>query len=195
MLPDDGRLPSSGKVRAVFLDRDGVINRSEVVDGKPYAPRELSRFRLLPGVRSAVARLKEAGFRVIVVTNQPDIGNGLVSRSTVDAMNRIVRSRVGVDDVKMCPHSQRSGCECRKPGISLLLEAAEEWGLDLSASYFVGDRESDIVSGRRAGCYTVFVDRGYLEKVDEAPDARASSLPQSVAIILRHSRQLKGCDQ
>jgi len=194
MPPVDRRLLLSGKSRAVFLDRDGVINRSDVVDGKPYAPRELARFRLLPGVRSAVARLKEAGFRTIVVTNQPDIGNGLVSLATVDAMNQIVRSRIGVDDVKMCPHSQRTGCKCRKPGIALLLEAAQEWSLDLSRSYVVGDRDSDIVSGRRAGCYTVFVDRGYLEKVDETPDAKAANLPQSVDIILRHSRQLKGFD-
>jgi D-glycero-D-manno-heptose 1,7-bisphosphate phosphatase len=195
MPPADRRILPPGKGRAVFLDRDGVINRSEVVNGKPLAPRELSRFRLLPGVRTAVARLKEAGFRTIVVTNQPDIGNGYVPLATVEAMNQIVRSRVGVDDVKMCPHSQHCGCECRNPGIALLLEAAREWGVDLSRSYFVGDRGSDIVSGRRAGCYTVFVDRGYLEKVGEAPDAKAPNLPQSVEIILHHSRQLKGFDQ
>ena len=195
MPPVKRQVSSYGNGRAVFLDRDGVINRSDVVNGKPYAPRELSRFRLLPGSRSAVARLRAAGFTVIVVTNQPDIGNGLVALTTVEAMNRIVLTRVGVDDVKMCPHSQRFGCECRKPGIALLLEAAREWNLDLSRSYFVGDRESDIVSGRRAGCYTVFIDRGYAETVEETPDARATTLPKSVDIILRHSRQLEGIDQ
>lgn len=170
----------------MFLDRDGVINRSAVVDGKPHAPRSLANFRLLPGIRAAVARLQAAGFRVIVVTNQPDIANGKVAAAVVEAMNDRVRDRVGVDDVKMCPHSQNAGCACRKPGISLILDAAREWKLDLSRCYFVGDRGSDVVSGRRAGCYTVFVDRGYAENGNEKPDARAPNLPRSVEIILRH---------
>lgn len=194
MPPDRFELTALGKARAVFLDRDGVINRSEVVNGKPYAPRTLSAFRLLPGVRKAVARLHEAGFRVIVVTNQPDIGNGFVDRAEVDRMNDRVRRRVAVDDVKVCPHSQLDGCDCRKPSIGMVLEAARDWDLNLSSSYFVGDRESDIVSGKRAGCYSIFIDRGYAEQVKEVPDATALNLPKSVDIILGHFRNSEGLD-
>src|SRR5438128_1851376 len=98
--------------RAVFLDRDGVLNRSEVRNGKPYAPRRQSEFRLLPGVASAVADLKTAGFIVIVVTNQPDVGHGLIGSDTLNAMHEKLRSKVDVDGIMVCAHRQDEGCSC-----------------------------------------------------------------------------------
>jgi D-glycero-D-manno-heptose 1,7-bisphosphate phosphatase len=117
--------------RAVFLDRDGVINRCEVRDGKPYAPRRLNDFRLLPGATSAVHALKQAGLIVIVVTNQPDIGNGLVEAATVEAMHEKLRRRLPVDAIMTCPHRQNAGCACRKPKPGMLIEAAKKWHIDL----------------------------------------------------------------
>ncbi len=179
----------SGLRPAVFLDRDGVLNRSDVRDGKPYAPRRLRDFRLLPGAAAAVGLLRDAGFFVGVVTNQPDIGNGLVDPAEVAAMNDRVRARIPVDDLRMCPHRREDGCACRKPRPGMLLDMARQAGLDLSRSVMVGDRGGDILAGQAAGCYTVLVRRGYREPLNAVADAVAASLPAAVRhILLRHQR-------
>ena len=160
--------------RAVFLDRDGVLNRAFVRDGHPYPPARVDDLEVLPGVTAAVERLREAGYRTIVVTNQPDTA----SRSTVDEINRGLRSVVPVDEVLVCPHDDADGCGC------LLVDAAERLGIDLSASVMVGDRGRDVEAGHRAGCRTVFVDRGYDEPHPDHSDAQVPDLPAAVAWIL-----------
>lgn len=172
------------KARAVFLDRDGVICRSEVRHGKPYAPRTLESFRLFPRVGASVRLLKRAGFLVIVVTNQPDIGNGLVPAAVVEAMHAKLRGRVAVDDIRVCPHRQDEGCACRKPKPGLLRAAARDWRIDLKGSYLVGDRAGDIVAGKAAGCYTLLINRHYSEPRCAAPDRMERSLPAAVRHIL-----------
>jgi D-glycero-D-manno-heptose 1,7-bisphosphate phosphatase len=170
--------------RAVFLDRDGVINRSCLRGGKPYAPRGLEDFRLLPGAAQAVKSLKKGGFLVIVVTNQPDIGNGLVRRAVVEAMHAKLRAGVPVDDIWICPHRQDEGCDCRKPKPGMLLDAAAHWNIDLKNSYMVGDRDGDIVAGKAAGCYTLLINRHYSEPRRAKPDRAVRSLPAGVRFIL-----------
>ena len=170
--------------RAVFLDRDGVINASDVRDGKPYAPRTLEAFRLLPGVAKAVSALKDAGLAIVVVTNQPDIGNGLVDAAVVEAMHAKLRRRVAVDEIRVCPHSQSAGCDCRKPQPGLLIAAARDLEIDLSKSFMVGDRRGDIVAGQSVGCYTLFLDRGYAEPRPDSADRTVKSLPEAARIIL-----------
>jgi len=182
------------KRRAVFVDRDGVLNRTLVRNGKPHAPRRLADFRLLPGTARAVATLKQAGFLVIVVTNQPDIGHGLVAPATVEAMHERLRARIPVDEIMVCPHRQDEGCACRKPNPGLLLEAAGRWGIDLGQSYMIGDRWSDVVAGRRALVYTVWLDRGYSERLVQQPDARVRSLADAVKIVLSRDTLPGGTD-
>jgi len=172
------------KHRAVFLDRDGVINRCEVRNGKPYAPRRLEDFRLLPGAKNAVRTLKRARFHVIVVTNQPDIGHGLTSKITVEAMHQWLKRHLQPDDIKMCPHRQDENCACRKPKPGMLLEAARQWKLDLANSFMVGDRCGDVIAGNRAGCYTIFINRGYREGKCPKPDRMINSLAAAVRLIL-----------
>ena len=169
---------------AVFLDRDGVLSRSVVVDGKGYAPRSLADFRLLPNAARSVARLHRAGFQVIVVTNQPDIGNGLVNDRVVAAMHDKLRSRTLVDEIVMCPHRQNAGCRCRKPNPGMLVDSAARRGLNLTTSFMVGDRASDVVAGQRAGCRTVFIDRRYAEAPPEGQTATVGSLVAAVNYIL-----------
>jgi D-glycero-D-manno-heptose 1,7-bisphosphate phosphatase len=176
--------PKKAKHRAVFLDRDGVINRCEVRNGKPYAPRRLEDFRLLPGVKNAVRALKRANFLVIVVTNQPDIGNGLINGVIVEAMHQRLKERLQVDDIKVCPHRQSENCACRKPKPGMLLEAAKQWDINLRQSYMIGDRSSDIVAGQAVGCYTVFMDRGYREDMCAKAHVNIRSLPAAVRLIL-----------
>jgi D-glycero-D-manno-heptose 1,7-bisphosphate phosphatase len=170
--------------RAAFLDRDGVINRCEVRNGKPYAPRHLSDFRLLPRAAAAVRDLKSAGLLVIIVTNQPDIGNGLVLPAVVDAMHDKLRQAIPIDDVIVCCHRQDEGCDCRKPKPGMLLTAAKQWKIDLRKSFMVGDRWGDIVAGQAAGCYTIMVKRGYKEPRLATPDSCAKSLASAARLIL-----------
>ena len=179
-----GRGSPARKRRAVFLDRDGVINRCEVRQGKPYAPRSARDFRLLPGASAAVQALKSAGLLVVVVTNQPDIANGLVSASEVGAMHDKLRDALPIDDIRICPHGQSAGCACRKPQPGMLLEAARDLNIDLERSFLVGDRRGDIIAGQAVGCYTLFIDRRYSEPRPEQPDRRVRSLPSAVKTIL-----------
>jgi D-glycero-D-manno-heptose 1,7-bisphosphate phosphatase len=151
---------------------------------RPYAPRRLTDFRLLPGVKGAVTALKDVGFLVIVVTNQPDLASGLVAREVVDAMHARLRVALPVDAIEVCPHAEHEGCDCRKPAPGLLVRAAERLSVDLRRSWMVGDRWKDIVAGRQAGCCTVFVDRGYRERRGDDADLVVGSLPAAVPHII-----------
>src|SRR3954463_14370940 len=146
---------SSIRRKGVFLDRDGVIVIPEFRDGRSFAPRRVEDFRLFPGAAASLQRLKSAGFLLVVVTNQPDVGNGLVPRSEVDAMHEIMMRELPLDVVKACLHGQTDGCQCRKPKPGMILEAARELGIDPRMSFMVGDRKSDIEAGRASGCTTV----------------------------------------
>jgi D-glycero-D-manno-heptose 1,7-bisphosphate phosphatase len=170
--------------RGAFLDRDGVLCRSRIIDGKAYAVRRLEEFRLLPGAVQAVAALRQSGYAIVVVTNQPDIGNGWVEIEVVEAMHRRLRERLAPDAIEMCPHRQGDGCECRKPRPGMLRSAAARLGIDLGRSVMVGDRWSDIVAGAEVGCYTVFIDRGYSEFLPVRPDCTVRSLRTAVDCIV-----------
>ena len=171
--------------RAVFLDRDGVVNRATVVDGRPYPPASLEQLEILPGVPEAVADLRRAGFRVIVVTNQPDVATGRQSRAVVEAMHDSLRARLALDDVYTCYHTDRHACACRKPNPGMLLDAAREWSLRLHESFMVGDRWRDIEAGHRAGCKTILVqgDVEYREPAACDPDWTVRSLLEASQII------------
>ncbi len=171
--------------RAVFLDRDGVINRSLVRDGKPYAPVHVSEFQLLPGVAQALRRLREGGFLNIVVTNQPDIATGKQRLEDLDALHNRLQAELAIDAIRVCTHTDANNCTCRKPKPGLLLAAASELDIDLGTSYMIGDRWRDVAAGQRAGCKTsFFIDYGYAEKRPEQPFIIVKSLENSVQYML-----------
>lgn len=169
---------------AVFLDRDGVINRSIVRNGKPYPPASLQELEILPGVEEAIQALRHAGFLIVVVTNQPDVATGVQRREIVEAMHRELRGRLPVDDIRVCYHTDADGCACRKPKPGMLLEAAAEHRIDLARSWLVGDRWRDIGAGQAAGCQSYFIDYGYLEKRPEKPYVAVKSLLDAATRIL-----------
>lgn len=142
---------------AVFLDRDGVLIDTHLVDGVTRPPADVAQMRVLPGVDVALARLRDAGFALVVVTNQPDVRRGLQRRDRVLAINDALRDRFAFDAVQVCFHDTPDACDCRKPKPGLLLDAARALALELPGSYMVGDRATDVEAGRRAGCRTVFV--------------------------------------
>ena len=184
--------PSGTRYPAVFLDRDGVIVVPEFRAGRSYAPRRLEDLTFYPEAADSVRALRAAGYRVVVVTNQPDVGNGLSEKAVVKAMHERLMTAMPVDAIKCCYDSQRTAGEFRKPRSGMLLEAAVELGLDLSASYMVGDRWSDVEAGRAAGCMTIFVDHGYRERQPDRPDAVVCSLAEAASVIL--SRRLTAGD-
>jgi D-glycero-D-manno-heptose 1,7-bisphosphate phosphatase len=177
------------KARAVFLDRDGVINRALERGAKPYPPTSLAEFEILPDVPAACAKLKAAGFLLVVATNQPDVGRGTLPEEVVNKIHAHMTAQLPIDRVEVCFHSGQGGpeCDCRKPKPGLLRRAARELGIDLGQSWMVGDRWRDVDCGHAAGCKTVFIDRGYAEELKQQPDFFAHSLGEAADIILKES--------
>ena len=170
--------------RAVFLDRDGVLNRAIIRDGRPYPPSDLKQLEILPGVAESLRRLHAAGFLLVVVTNQPDVARGVQKRETVEAVNTVLRAGLPIDDFKVCYHDDRDKCGCRKPHPGLLNESAREMNIDLGKSYMIGDRWRDIEAGERAGCTTILICDNYVETGRCEPTLRAASLLDGVEWIL-----------
>jgi D-glycero-D-manno-heptose 1,7-bisphosphate phosphatase len=171
--------------RAIFLDRDGVINRAIVSDGKPYPPADLRALEILPGVSDALHLFHEAGWLLIVVTNQPDVARGTTPKANVEAINAYLQKNLPIDEFRTCYHDSGDGCDCRKPLPGALLAAADAHGIDLASSYMIGDRWRDTDAGERAGCKTIFIDYDYLEKKPTSYNFRVRSLIEAVDIILR----------
>ena len=177
--------------RAVFLDRDGVLNRPVVRDGRPYPPFTVADFQLYDDVAEGCARLKAAGFLLVVVTNQPDVGRGTQTRAQVDEMHEKLLSALPMlDRIEVCFHAGREHgepCACRKPQPGMLLAAAAALRIDLHRSYLIGDRWRDIDCARAAGCGAILIDRGYREPLRETPDAVVAEFADAVELILQAS--------
>jgi D-glycero-D-manno-heptose 1,7-bisphosphate phosphatase len=172
--------------KAVFLDRDGVLNRSVVRAGTPYPPSGVNELAIYPDAAGALQRLKQAGYLLIVVTNQPDIARGTQTRAVVDEINAALGAALPIDEFVVCPHDNAANCTCRKPKPGMVLEAAARHAVDLTASFLIGDRWRDIDCGAAAGLRTVLIDRGYRERAPEhAPDFVAESLGAAADWILQ----------
>lgn len=168
---------------AVFLDRDGVLNRSVVRDGKPYPPQTLDELEVMPGAADAVRQLKQAGFVTVIVTNQPDVAKGTQTRDVVDAINARVMTETGVEHLYVCWCVEGDDCDCYKPKPGMLLEAAKALGLDLSMSFMVGDRWRDVGAGVNAGCRTIFINYDYSESMQHEPDREVDAIADVPAVI------------
>lgn len=170
---------------AVFLDRDGVLNRAEVRDGKPRAPVDLGELEIVPDALPALSRLKRAGYRLVVVTNQPDVAQGTQRREVVEAINRALAASLPLDEFRVCYHDDADGCACRKPKPGLLLQPP---AYDIARSILIGDRWRDVEAGTRAGVRaTVLIDYGYEEStrmIVREPTVRVSSLTEAADWIL-----------
>jgi transaldolase len=181
---------SARRQRAVFLDRDGVLNRVVVRDGRPHPPGSLGELVIPDEVVSATQTLADAGFVLICATNQPDVARGSQSREAVDDIHRALRRRLPLADVLV---SFADGEDPRrKPNPGMLLEAAERYDIDLGNSFMVGDRWKDAEAGRRAGCKTVHIERDYAEAwAVAAPDFRVRSLTEAARCILSATQPLR----
>jgi D-glycero-D-manno-heptose 1,7-bisphosphate phosphatase len=167
--------------RAIFLDRDGIINRVILKNGKPFSPRILEEFVFCDGVKDFLVESRNTGFFNIVFTNQPDIARGLVDSGLVEKMHNLIKQTLPVDDVLMCPHDDNDNCRCRKPKPGMLIDAAGKWGIDLLSSFVIGDQWKDIEAGKKAGCSTILLDCFYNKNVE--CDHRVSDLRSAMNFI------------
>lgn len=170
--------------KAVFLDRDGVINRAYIRDGRSYPPADLAEVEILPKVDLALYKLKAAGYLLIVVTNQPDVATGKTSKFLVEKINAYLASSLPIDEFRTCYHDDKDGCRYRKPLPGALIDSALKHKIDLKRSFMVGDRWRDIEAGAAAGCKTFFINYGYHEKQPDFPDFIISSLYEASEIII-----------
>jgi transaldolase len=174
----------SNKRRAVFIDRDGVLNRAVVREGKPFPPSSVADVEIVSGVVESMRALKNAGFVLIVVSNQPDVARGTTTQATVEAINAYLAEQLPIDRFIMCYHDSSDGCSCRKPRPGMLLAGAREFDIDMSASFMVGDRWRDIEAGAAGGCKTIYIDYGYDEKRPQTYDYRVFSTYEAFSTIL-----------
>jgi D-glycero-D-manno-heptose 1,7-bisphosphate phosphatase len=170
--------------RAVFLDRDGVINKAFIVNGVPTPARSLDQLQILPKVDEALNMLRKKGFEIVVVTNQPDVSRGALSKEMVESLHQRLELQLGIQHFYTCFHGDFDNCLCRKPRPGLLNLAAADLDIDLKKSFMIGDRWRDVSAGQLAGCRCFFLNYNYTEKHPKMPYLEVSSLFDAVQIIL-----------
>jgi len=170
--------------RAVFLDRDGVLNRSVLLDGNPKPPIAVDDVEILGGVIEGIKILKNYDLVPVVVTNQPDVARGITTRSQVDLINTYIGAITGIEYFYTCFHDDVDLCSCRKPAPGLIYQAALDLQLDVLKSFMLGDRWRDISAGQAAGCKSFFIDYSYPEKQPSLPFTRVSSLNEAAKLIV-----------
>ena len=169
---------------AIFLDRDGVLSIPSVINKKSYAPREFKNFKLYPGVKKCISRLRKAGYKLIVVTNQPDIGNKLMKETELKKMHKKIYEDLSVDEIFVCKHKQDDDCDCRKPRPGMLHSAIKKYSIDINKSFLIGDRSTDIEAASSVKCKSIFINRKYDEKLPKAQKLTVDSFAKAVDYIL-----------
>ena len=172
--------------KAAFLDRDGVINRAIIKDGKPLSPNTLNELEILPGVIQSITKLKKLNFVCLVVTNQPNVSRKKIDKNSVIQMNNFLKNEIPLDDFFVCYHDDKDNCDCRKPKPGLLLKAGKKWDVDFKKSFMIGDRWRDIEAGKNVGCKTIFLDYKYSETKPKNPSFVSDTLLNAVHIIEKH---------
>lgn len=171
--------------KAIFLDRDGVINKAIVINGKPFPPHNLNDVKILKEVKKSMDLLKASNWMIIVITNQPDVSRGITSRYKVEKINSYLKHKLPIDEIYTCYHDDKENCKCRKPKPGALKLAAKNNNIDLDKSYMIGDRRGDIEAGNVAGCKTFFIDYNYDEIKPLDFTFQVKSLKEATDIILR----------
>lgn len=171
--------------KAIFLDRDGVINYPIIKNGKPFPPRKLSELKVYAEVPSFLKLMKSKGFYLIVITNQPDVARGDILKFRVEEINKYLFKTLVLDDIKVCYHDDSDNCDCRKPLPGSLIAASKLYNLELENCYMIGDRWKDISAGLKAGCKTIFIDRNYNEKKPKSYHVKIRSLDEARDYILK----------
>lgn len=173
--------------KAIFLDRDGTliqaVHRPDFIKNIT-APFRIEELHFVPKVRGILASLKALGFLRIMITNQPDVANGYMTRQEWNAIHNTVVNFLDLDDFYMCRHRSEDRCPCKKPSPLMLQVAADKWGIDLTQSCMVGDTDADTKAGSAARCTTILIDAFYNQEV--VADIRVATLEDVVKVIGSH---------
>ena len=175
--------------RAVFFDRDGVLVKATIRNGYAYGPMSLNEFELLPGISEPVRRVRAAGFLTVLATNQPGISRGALDWGILNEMHARLQAAAPLDAIYVCPHTDADACACRKPKAGMLREAAERLGIELAASYFVGDTGRDADAAVAAGVTPILLDTYYNQDVQVRH--RVADLASAVDLIIAGSATLR----
>ncbi|MCG3203446.1 MAG: Histidine biosynthesis bifunctional protein HisB [Elusimicrobia bacterium] len=175
---------------AIFLDRDGVCNRPVIKGRMPFAPKCVAGLKIYSDAPLICKRLKNAGFLLIGVTNQPDVARGMTKKKTVLGINKVVQKALFLSEIVSCFHDNEDNCLCRKPKPGMILKAAKDWRIDLKKSFLIGDRSKDIEAGKRAGVLSIFIDRRYKEPLRVKPDGIVRSLREAEKWVYKKIKKL-----
>jgi len=180
MTKKKNRYRSLKKRAAVFLDRDGTLNKAFIKNGLPVSPASFNQLKILPGVKNSIIKLKKLKFLCLLITNQPDVSRKKISKNTVKKMNTFIRKEIKLDDTFICYHDDKDNCYCRKPKPGLLIAAAKKWRIDFKKSFMIGDRWKDITAGKKVGCKTIFINNNYKNDKKVRADFAFGSLLEAV---------------
>jgi D-glycero-D-manno-heptose 1,7-bisphosphate phosphatase len=163
--------------RAVFIDRDGIINKAIVVNRKPFSPVDIYEFKILPKAKKALKTFKKLNLMNIIITNQPDIKTGKQLSKDLDKIHNWMMINLDIDEILVCKHDDNDNCNCRKPKTGMIEQAVEKYQINISQSYLIGDRWKDIQCGQKAGCKeNFFVNYNYNETRPKMPYIVVKSL-------------------
>ena len=171
--------------KAIFLDRDGVVNKAFIRNGLPTSPNSLNELEILPGVKESILRLKKLNYICLLVTNQPDVSRGKIEKKTVIEMNSFLKKEIELDDIFVCYHDDKDNCKCRKPKPGMIIQASKKWDIDVRKSFMIGDRWRDIQAGISAGCKTIFIENNYNEDKRVKASYTSANLVDAVFIIAK----------
>ena len=168
--------------KAIFLDRDGVLNKPKIINGRPFAPTKFEDFKVYAEAAEVLNNFKKNFYKIIVVTNQKDVGKGIINMDVLDRMHKSLLELLPIDEIKVCICVDE--CECYKPNPGMLLEAKNKWNLHLKECYIIGDSWRDIGAGYNAGCKTILIDRKYQMPMPYKPDIIVNSLKEAEKKVL-----------
>ena len=172
------------KNKCVFLDRDGVINQPIIINKKPYSPRKIQEFIFTTDIKNLINKVVNLGYKVIVVTNQPDIATGDLSESLLNHFHKCITDEMLINDIFVCKHKSSDNCNCRKPKPGLIIEAAIKHKINLKESFFIGDRWKDVDAANKVECHSIFIDYGYSERLKTDPKNCVKSVKDAFDLII-----------
>ena len=176
-------LKKNKTTKAIFLDRDGIINKVIMRNGEVSCPWKFNEFEIFPDAKPALKEFKKMGFLNIIFTNQPDVARGFLKMPELEKMHNFIIKELLADEIKFCPHDDSDNCSCRKPKPGLILQVAQKWGIDLEQSYVIGDSWKDIGAGKSAGCKTFLLNREYNKDTNCNHDFAVNNIEEAVEII------------
>lgn len=169
------------KQKAVFFDRDGVLNHLVQRDGSYYSPKKFEDFHIVNEAKEVVNRVQEMGFLAIVVSNQPDISRGKLKQSELDKMTDLLFKKLNVDDIFYCTHDDNNDTGCRKPAPGLFFTAQKKYNIDFNKSFMIGDTWKDVEAAKTAGISMILLDNNYNQDLEDVIGVK--SLPEIVSLI------------